>query len=876
MRLLTTKFHTPPWRASGVSRPRLLERLDAGLHENRKLTLVSAPAGYGKTTLVAEWLHMLDGRRKTAWLSLDDADNEIERLLRYWLGAFQSVDDGVGEKIREVLSLPQLPPASMVMDELLNELARLETPILLVLDDYHVITNAQVHSALEYFINHQPAQLHLVLTTRADPPLPLARLRARGQMTEIRARDLRFTPQEAQAFFSQSMNLDLAQDAANALDERAEGWAAGLQLAGVALQNLADRQRFIETFRGSHRYILDYLAEEVIRQQGEAMRAFLAQTCILERFNADVCQALTGREDAQAAIAHLEQANLFIIPLDDDCVWYRYHHLFSDFLRTLLSRADQTELYKKASVWHEGTDLVFDAVRYALASGDSEFAADAIERAVQKETTWSGGDVTLLAGWLEALPAQALYSRPRLGLSASRILYLSGRFDQAESCIAQTEQALKSQPATGETEQMLAIAALYRGCIAAVRGEVRQAIEQISAAQARIAPENHLVHARGYYGLGLAYEISDQNELAVRNYLRSSEEAQAAGVQFLAIHAMCGAAQVQVKQGRLRLARQTCQAALRTAGNAHIPPLGLAWIILGGIALEQNDLAPAEQLIQDGVALARRGGLLDDVILGMAHLSRLRAIQGRPAEAFAAFEEANANMQAFGVHRMSLRASAHLARLQLFCGQIQAAAEWAGMYRAARSGNSEEFEDLTLARILLAGGEAENARAILQPILEKANAAGRLQTSIEAMALLALCCQAVKDIKTAVVWLGKALALAAPEGYVRLFLDEGQPMLDLLPKARSATPELVDSLLGVSRPAPAPQAAPAPDLLDPLSEQELRVLRLVMAGRSNQEIADELYISVGTAKWHIHNILQKLGVGSRAQAIARALELGIK
>jgi len=875
-RFLETKFHIPPWREGGVTRPRLLERLQSGLGECRKLTLVSAPAGYGKTTLIAEWLRTIEDDSRVAWLSLDESDNDPLRFFGYWLASLRRLDESLGTHVQSLLDMPQLPAFDSFLDGLINDLSALDTSTLLVLDDYYLITNPKIHQALEYFLDHQPARVHLAITTREDPPFPLARMRARGQMTEIRAHDFRFTPQEAGQFFNQSMKLDLTPQSVNDLEKRTEGWAVGLQLAGLALQSLPDPQKFIETFRGSHRYVLDYLAEEVLRQQGEDVRRFLAQTSILERLNASLCNALTERNDSQSVLTRLEQSNLFIIPLDNEREWYRYHHLFADYLRTELSKPEMAELYKKAATWHEENDLVFEAVKYALASVDTEFAADVIERALNKDTTWSGGNLTLLSSWLDELPPQAFEQRPRLGLNSSRVLYLSGHFELAEQRINQTEQIIKSMPAIpdSEREQMLVLAALNRGSIAAVRGDVKQAIEQATFAQSRLPRDNHLAHARAFYDLGLAYEISSQTELAVKNYLQSSTEAKMAGVLFLAIHARCSAAQAQIALGQLRLAEQTCQEAIQISEGRHMPPLGLAWMILGAIALERNDIAPARQLLQKGIALAREGGLMDDLVFGLAFLSRIHAY-GDTANALAAVQEVNSIMQAYGVQRMTVLASAYLARLQLFMGQKQAAAQWAAEVQPVRAAISHEFVDLTLARILLAMDDLDTIPSILNPLLEKATAAGRMQTCIEAMLRLSLFHHAKKDSRSAVDWLGKSLQLAAPEGFIRIFLDEGKPLLDLLPKARPAAPEFVDSLLGQNQPEGESRSAPLEQLLDPLSEQEIRVLKLIVAGKSNQQIADELVISVGTAKWHVHNILQKLGVGNRPQAIARARELGI-
>lgn len=876
-RLLTTKFHIPPQRAGLVARPRLLDGLQRGLDEHHKLMLISAPAGYGKTTLVAEWIVNLqskiaDQKLQVSWLSLDEADNDLRRFLRYFLAAFQQGKE-MPTQAQALLEMPGLPPLPTLLDELLNDLAALDAPLVLILDDYHVINSPEIHTALEYFLDHQPASMHLVLTTRADPPLSLARLRARHQMTEVRARDLRFTADEARAFFGLA-NLPLAENALRALDERTEGWAVGLQLAALALQHQPSPSTFIESFRGSHRYVLDYLAEEVVHQQNEAMRFFLMQTSLLDRFNAELCDTLTGRDDSQAMIAELEQSNLFIIPLDDERHWYRYHHLFADYLRSLLTKPEQLVLCQKAALWHEAQDLIIEAVRYALACSDSEFAAEVIERALRRDSTWSDGNLAGLAAWLESLPTESIQSRPRLGLYASRVFYLQGRFDEAERQLAQAEKFLFSQPLTPENDILLAMAELYHGAIAAVRGDFQQTLALIPAAQTRIPPEHHLAHARAFFSLGLAYEISGQIELATENYLKSSTEACEAGVLFLAIHGLCSAAQAQIQQGCLRQAEQSCQDAIRLTGGARIPPLGLANSVLGGIALERNELVVAERFLLDGIALSRKGGLQDDLIVGLAFLGRLRAYQGDRAGMQVVTDEVRAIMQTFGIPRMEQMANAYLARFQHFIGQHEAAGRWASVYQASRAEPMHEFEELTLARILISSGELASVRGILHPLLEKSLAAGQMRTVLEAYILLVLYHYASGEAAFALELLEKALKLAAPEGYVRFFLDEGPLLLDLLPKVRYAAPELVDAILAMQPVQPESRAIPLERLLDPLSEQETRVLQLVVAGKSNAEIADELIISVGTAKWHVHNILQKLGVANRPQAIARARELG--
>jgi len=875
-RLLETKFHTPIWRPDGIIRPRLLEQLNTGLTEQRKLTLVAAPAGYGKTTLITSWLHSFTKSTKNIWLSLEKSDNEPARFLSYWITAWNRLGGFALDNILELLNAPQLPPFQSIMDEVINALADLEGPAILVLDDYHVITNPFIHEMLEYFLEHQPRQSHLVITTRSDPSLPLARLRARGQMVEVRASDLRFTEEEAGHFFNQSMQLTLEEDDIQSLEIRTEGWAAGLQLAALALKNLPDPQNFVETFRGSHRFVLDYLAEEVIRQQREDIRKFLIQISILERFNAESCEALTGYPDSQKFLSELEQANLFLIPLDDERVWYRYHHLFADFLRTELSKTETEKLYKKAALWHEQNDLLSEAVGYAIDSGDLEFPADVIDRGLRKDAIWSDGNLPLYAAWLDALSPQAFQSRPVLSLNASHILYLVGDFDLADKRIDQAEQTLQTMPSSPEKEQMLALVSLYRGVIASVRGNTQQAIDKITYAQEGIPKENHLHHARGFFNLGLAYEISLQTELAVQNYLKSSEEAQSVGVLSLAVHALCAAAQVLINLGKLSQAEQACQNAIQIADDKRFPPLGSAESILGGIALERNELIAAGEFLQKGTTLSRQAGLMTDMVVGLSYLSRLHAYQGNVEKAFEVLQEASKIIEGYGVERMSMLAAAHIANLQLLTDQEGAAAQWAAKYQVNRDGLQHEFADLTLVRVLLKTGGYENVPSILDPLLKQAQAQGRVRSVMEVMILMAIFHhRANKNIPAAVDWLSQALELAASEGFLRIFLDEREMLLDLLPKARQAAPKLVDAILGVQQAGSDSPPSPLDQLPDPLSEQELNVLGLIVAGKTNREIAGELFISVGTAKWHVHNILQKLGVNNRSQAIVRAKELGL-
>ncbi len=878
--LLKTKLHIPHRRPDMVPRSLLIKQLNERIQ--RKLTLITAPAGYGKTNLASEWTHSLQSEdtsnNRITWLSLEEADSEPIRFLSYVIAALQQVAPEIGVGALSLFEMAQSPPINTVLNELINDIAGLDYHIMLVLDDYHVISHPEIHEALRYLVEHQPHQMHLVITSREDPPLPLPRLRARGEMAEIRMHDLRFSLDKTTQFFSHSMKLDLESEVISVLAARTEGWIAGLQLAGIVLKNLPDHQAFMDTFSGSHRYVLDYLTDEVLQSQDEEVRQFLVQTAILKRFNTDICQAVTGNANSQFILEQLEQTNMFIVPLDHERVWYRYHHLFADSLLTELSKAEASELYKKASAWHEANDMIFEAVTYALDSADPEFMADMIDVALQQETIWSSGNLVLYSSWLEKLPAQVLANRPHLSLNAAFVLYLSGRFDDALQLIALAETDLAAQPASPEVENLLALVALYRGSIAAVRGDVEQAIELITFAQSRLPRADHMAHARAHFSLGVANEMSGQADDAAKNFLRASEKAQSAGVLHLAVHARCSAAQVLIVQGRLNLAEQACRTAIDLAEGRRFPPLGVALLILGGIALERNDLASAEQLLNEGIALSSQRMLLIHVIAGMASYVHLTVCQGNTAEFLNAIDEVNAILEEYDeeydVDRFYLVAAAHQARMHIFLADRQAVDQWAKAYQASRSDSPFEYAELTLVRYLLMSGDYEAVPSILQPLLDAARHEGRFRASMEIKLLFSRYCQDKGDIPTALKWLSEALEIAAPEGFIRIFLDEA-PVLELLPQVRETAPDLVDAILGQQKSPDDVERPAQPQLPEPLTEQELNILALIVGGKTNQQIADELVVTLGTVKWHVHNILQKLGVNNRTQATIRAQELGL-
>lgn len=776
---------------------------------------------------------------------------------------------------------------------MLNQISedRDESPLLLVLDDYHKIRSPFIHEAVQFWVEHAPPHLHLVLITREDPPLTLARWRVRDQMTEIRAHDLRFTKDEAAAFLKATMHLELTAENVAALEERTEGWIAGLQLAAVALRSppAGGRQRdaadLVAAFSGSHRYVIDYLLEEVLRQQDEEVRTFLEQTSILERLSPSLCSAVTGRDDSRAILSRLERENLFLIALDPEHHWCRYHHLLADSLRTRLDAPLEAELHRRASRWYEAHAFPAEAVRHALATEDLAMAADVIERVIQTATAWSRGEVARLTGWLDALPDALLRARPALSLHAFRALYLAGKMSRAQQLLGQAEQALRNGPSdAAERKGLLALASVYQAAIAAMHGEN---LSKAIAATSRIVAEAPAVDlhtaARAADTLGLAHEMRGELHEAERAYLRAARLAESAGVRYLALNARCEAAMAQIGQGQLALASQTCREALELAADEEIAPAGLAWVILGEIAREQNELESAAHHLSTGIELSQQGGITDDLRYAFLFLARLKQAQGKPQDALESWRRADLLLQAYNIPRLAALSAAERARLDLVDGNLAQAGRWAQAYQQARASQSaaylREGEELILARFFHASGRPEAALDVVRTILVAARVAGRTRALIQALILQALALQAQEQLGAAEESLREALELAAPEGFVRLFVDEGEPIAGLLPRVRSSAPAFVDRLLSAfgtvyseTTPALKTVTPPPAHLIEPLSEREQEVLELLVGGLSNREIAEELVITVGTAKWHVHNIYQKLDVSSRAEAIARAYE----
>jgi len=880
--LVRTKLYVPPVRASLVARPRLVERLAAGLRSGSRLTLLSAPAGSGKTTLVSTWLSQCGC--PTAWLSLDAADNDPTRFLRYLIAALQAVAPGVGGAAQMLLQSPQPPAQEPVWAFLVNQLCSLPEHVILVLDDYHFITVAIVHQAVTYLLEHMPAQVHLAILTRTDPALPLSRLRARGQLTEIRAADLRFTDDEAVAFLNDWMALGLADDDVAKLVARTEGWIAGLQLAALSMEGREDVQGFISAFSGSHRYIVDYLVDEVLDRQPGAEREFRLCTSILERMNGALCDALLGRTNGQATLAALEQANLFLVPLDDERRWYRYHHLFAQVLRSCLQEMHPgrvPELHRRAAEWYERNGSPVEAFHHALAAGDKDRAARLVER--EGRPTMMRGELITVRNWLAAL-GEGAHAGPRLDITRAWMLVMTADMEGVEPLLQQVEaritDALPLDPV--ERQDMLGEVATVQGLMAYFQGDVPRAIQLGRQALEKLPEGSRVVRGIAAHVLGEAYHHSGDLAQASHANAEAARLAKASESVFLAVSATSSQADVQIEQGRLRQGFEIYQEAMQLATLPDGTSLPAASRIYSGLArvfYEWNDLVAATHAVEHSIELARRGGMVEHLAMDHVVLARIRQAQGDLDRAWEAMREAE---QLAREHSLPAAAAslvkAFPVRLRLAGGESAAAFQWAekaGITIDDPVPFAREPEYLSLLRVLLVQGEQDAVLTFVGRMLPIVEAAGRVGRAIELLTYQARAYHGKEEIPQALDALERALSLAQPEGYVRVFLDHGPPMAELLRHAgsRGMVPPYVSRLLSEFDAQAGETPTHTQPLIEPLSERELEVLRLLATGRSNDQIAAALVIATGTVKRHLNNIFGKLSVQNRTQCVARAREL---
>src|ERR671910_88561 len=902
--LVTTKVRVPRTRPELVPRPRLREALVR--NEGRRLTLVSAPAGFGKTTLLSEWLEeSSEDGRPVAWLSLEEADNDPARFLAYLVSALQSaLGEGIGEGVQASLRLPEFPPVEAVVGVLINELSDVRDEVTIVLDDYHVIHSGPIHEATSFLLEHLPENVHLVISSRADPPLPLAKLRARDQVTEIRAAELRFTTEEATAFLKGVMGLTLSAADVATLEEVTEGWIAALQLAALSMRDREDVSGFVESFSGGNRHVLDFLAEEVLERQSEGVREFLLKTSVLERMSAPLCDTLTGRNDGQQMLERLEHENLFVIALDYERRWYRYHHLFADFLRSRLQREQPErirELHRRAAEWYEQNGWTFEAVRHALAAQEYDRAADLVEYVARK--MWNRGEVMTLLGWLEALPEETRRRRPQLLLQYSAALLWVGQLDDVEPLVQEIERAVgvseqgrdeNLRPSADEPlrQVLLGGAAATRSWLAYLKGEPHGAIA-LARRALEFLPETDLeLRSFAAFRLAEAHRTADDLEAATAAFAETAELGRAAGHDYLVLRAMSRQAELQMARGRLRSADHVLQRTLRFAveqGGNSLPAIGEVHVIIGELLYEWNELKAAARRLKEGIRLAERMGQFETLVDGYVALSRLEMAQGAAESALESAREANSLAQRSGAGEAIVEAAAWNARLHLARNDSTAAVlelERIAGVPAVSVSMVRETEQIARARLTMARGEHEEALRLLEGLRQSTEAAGRTGKLIEILTLQALALWERSRRERALGTLTRALALAEPEGYVRTFVDEGAKVGDLLsatvearqrghPDAAIRIPaRYVAKLLAVlAQESAAPGASE--QLSEPLSDRELEVLGLVAAGKSNGEIASSLFVSLSTVKTHINNLYRKLGARSRTQTIARARELDL-
>jgi LuxR family transcriptional regulator, maltose regulon positive regulatory protein len=895
--ILSTKLYVPPPRPSAIDRPRLRDRLNEGMQ--RKLTLIAAPAGFGKTTLVSGWA--ADGGWPVAWLSLDQGDSEPTRFLTYLVAALQTIDSGLGERASVILRSAGPAPDESALTTLINDVASVPDDFILALDDYHAIDSPQIDDAVTFLIEHLPPPMHLAIVTREDPRLPLARLRARGQLTELRAPDLRFTHTEAAEFLNRVMGLDLEASDIAALEKRTEGWVAGLQMAALSLQGRLDTTGFIQAFTGSHRFVLDYLVEEVLERQPEHVRSFLLRTAVLDRLSGPLCDAVAERDDGRAMLEVLERANLFVTPLDDDRHWYRYHHLFAEVLRARLMETEPQRvsgLHRRASEWHEQNGLPSDAIHHAFAAGDLERAAGLIELAWPEAE--EGSRATTWLGWVKALPDGLVRDRPVLSVWCAYALLASGAMELADARLTDAERWL--DPATpsagmvvvdeGQFRSLPAIIAIGRAYRAHAVGDVDGAMRYAQRALDTV-PDGDLVRqGQATALLGLTSWANGDLGTADRVFADYHSRLRAAGNLPDAIGTAFVVSEIRVARGRLRDAFSTLERSIRwvTEQDEPLPPeVAELHRGLAELCRERGEPEAATRHLERATELGTRSGLSDHQRRLCVAQARMRKDQGDAAGALHLLDEAERHVVRNPLPDVRPIAAVRT-RIWIAEGRSAEALAWAkdrGLSSDDAPSYLREFEHLTLARALIAqhksdrrAGSIEEALALLGRSLAAAEAGRRMGSVIEILVLQALAHEADRNVSPALTSLKRALTLAEPEGYVRLFVDEGPPMARLLDEAaaRGMAADYARRLLTAFRQHASRHASPseadgAPVRL--LSVREREVLGHIAEGLTNREIADRLFLSVHTVKAHARSINEQLEANSRTHAVAKARDLGI-
>ncbi len=912
--LLATKLYIPPLHSKLVRRPHLLERLNAGLDITPGVTLIAAPAGFGKTTLVVEWIEQINGQLPNiAWFSLDEADNDPVRFFTYFVAALQTINAEWGQSTQSILDAPQPLDPEVLMTTLINDIATNAAPdskIILVLDDYHIIENQTIHNALTFLLDHMPPQIHLVLTSRADPPLPLSRLRARRRLVELRATDLRFTPGEATIFLNEITGLHLSSGNVLALENRTEGWIAGLQLAALSLQgqNSGNTSAFIANFTGDDRYVVDYLVEEVLDRQPDDIKRFLLLTSILDRLNGPLCDTLTGTDILEAGaslktgqdiLEYLEQVNLFTIPLDNKRDWYRYHHLFMDLLRLRLRQqitdADIAQLHQRASEWLEQAGLIEEAINHAFAADNLERVAHLLGGHALPLLRGQGNLHTILK-WLETLPIEQIYRRPQLCTLYSWVLFemypgqeskIAPLLQAAETeLLKQLETAQTTGQNTDQIQTLLGEIDLLRANFARRRGETQLTISLCHKTLTRISSNENYVRGAALFTLGATLDSLGNMIEAEPNYIQGIEITQKQGNHYAALINVAKLIDLHMIRAQFHRAEAVFQQYQQMAQTRHGADTGMFYVNYGWLLLEQNKLETAHNYLTQGVNLCRPvNAMALMVVKGYIGLAWVERAKGNPA---AALEMAHNAERFKDIDKMpypAVRFEAARARLWLALGDLPAAARWAEQSGPGIDDELSyllEIDHLTLARVLIAQNNLDDAAKLLGRLRNAAGEGGRTGRVIEIDMLQALLYQAQDEDQRAVDTLAEVLSKAEPEGYVRLFVDEGEPMAALLKKTGIKSGRLtpyIQSLLSNFQNthvvATAITPAQSQPLVEPLTERELKTLQLLATELSPNEIADEMVVAISTVRSYTKKIYSKLDAHSRIEAVHRARELGL-
>jgi len=897
--LLTTKLYFPPVHPNLVPRPRLVQRLGEGLRG--PLTLIAAPAGYGKTTLMSAWRASSGRNWLVAWLSLDAGDNDPARFWSYLVSALDSLRPGLMEKVHPILEVPPSPPTEVLLTVLLNNLSTIQNDFMLAIDDVHVIDTSEIYQGLDFMLEHMPPQMHLVLLTRTDPPLALSRLRVRGQIIEIRARDLSFTSEESAVFLNDVMKLELSIGEITTLERRTEGWIAGLQLAALSMQGRDDMDGFIAAFTGGHHYIVDYLIEEVLNRQPEPVRDFLLQTSILDRMTSSLCETLTGQNAGQATLEQLEQKNLFLTSLDDERGWYRYHHLFADVLRIRLQQVHpgiSQKLHRRAAAWLEENHIFDQAIDHYQAAGDFPRAAALLKQGMAQifpgQNLFQIHLCQTMLRWLEAFPEESFDANPNLHIIYARCLWFLGRrtamephYQNAQLIYERLVSDGKITPDDPEFRELPFEILAGRSMSAIYAGNHALAIELAEKALAISLPDNLAAHADVYVSLYLAYRELGFIDKAIVVCNRAISTSRMINYHTGVLDGLNGLGFMLQIQGKLQDSERTFHRALEYATEYHLMWMNhipVTYFRLSDLQLCWNNLRRAEDYLNKGLELCEQFDHEVIGIFGKIFQSKLQLAQGKKREALETIQGVEKEAHREQISTFDTEIESYRARIQASIGNCSDLAAWVEKIDLSvdeQLGIWQGIRAIQAARVLVALGRIQEALELLVRLETTAIASGSLTCQIEALAVQAVVWHKKGEMTKSQDVLKNALALAASEGYVQVFLNEGAPMAELLRLSSTGLKDAqlasyIDRLLEAF--ASAPFESDRERLLDQrpggqLSDREIEILLLVAAGKSNQEIADELVIALGTVKRHVFNIFNKLDVRNRTECVAQARAL---